>query len=219
MEIEHYAKPWDWKADHDLSIWLYPSDEALWLGQKWSDKRRFLDFGCGLGRHALYFASLGKEVLGFDLSEDAVRETKALFEKKGAKGTFIQSDMHHVGFPDHCCDCLLAYHVCSHTTLEGIGKVIDEIYRLLEKGGSCYLDLCAEDCWTAKGSGYPHVDERTVVPDRGEELGIPHCCPDKKRVIALFAKFAEVRIEKRDVVYENGQESSYGGHYWIYATK
>ncbi len=219
MEKETFAKSWDWKKDHDFSIWLNPSDEALWLGQKWKGKRRFLDFGCGLGRHSLYFASLGYEVLGFDLSEDAVRKTTELFRDHGLEGTFVQSDMHHVALPDACCDCLLAYHVASHTTLKGIQKVIDEIYRLLDEGGSCFLDLCAEDCWTATESGYPHIDECTVVPDRGEEEGIPHCCPDRERVIALFKKFNDVRIEKKDPVYESGKQFDTGGHYWIYATK
>lgn len=188
------------------------------LGEKWKGKKRFLDFGCGLGRHSLYFASLGYEVKGFDLSLDAVEATKKLLQDHGYNGEFVQADMHHVDFPSSCCDCLLAYHVCSHTTLIGIKKVIGEIYRLLDKGGSCYLDLCSEDCFTAT-AGYPRIDECTVRKVGGEEDGIPHFCPDRKRVIALFKDFAEVQIEKRDVVYESGVEKSEGGHYWIYATK
>ena len=217
-QTEDYSRPWNWKEDHDLSIWLHPSDDALMLGEKWKGRRRFLDFGCGLGRHSLYFASLGYRVKGFDLSLDAVESTKKLLGEHGFAGEIIQSDMHHVGFPSSCCDCLLAYHVCSHTTLEGIGKVIGEIYRLLDKGGSCFLDLCSEDCYTAL-AGYPRIDECTVRKVGGEEDGIPHCCLDRKRVIALFKDFQEVYIEKRDIVYEKGKELDAGGHYWIYATK
>lgn len=219
MEKEAFAKAWDWRQDHDLRTWLTPSEEAMWLSLKWQGRKRFLDFGCGLGRHSLYFASLGYEVKGFDLSEDAVLSTDRLLKEKGFAGTFVQADMHHVPFEDGCCDCLLAYHVASHTTLEGLSKVVKEIHRLLDEGGECYLDLCAEDSFTAVGCGYPRIDECTVLPDKGEEIGIPHCCPDYARVKNLFASFSSVRIEKKALLYEDGKEFAGGGHYWIYARK
>lgn len=218
MEKESFARPWDWEAPHDTKAWLTPAKEVFYLAYRWKDKPRFLDFGCGLGRHSLFFAKNGHEVLGFDLSEVSVSKTKALLKEHGIPGNYVVSDMHHVALPDGCCDCLLAYHVASHTTREGLPKVVGEIYRLLSKGGECFLDFCSEDCWIATESGYPKLDDITFVPDKGEEEGIPHCCPSLDLIQELFKDFAELNVEKIDAAIQRGERKN-ARHYWILAKK
>ena len=218
MEKETFARPWDWNAPHDEGIWLTPSEDAYYLAYRWQNKKRFLDFGCGLGRHSLFFAEQGHEVLGFDLSLEAVERTESLLSRHGHKGAFVQSDMHHVGLPDGCCDCLLAYHVASHTTKEGLPKAIREMRRLLSDGGELYCDFCAEDSWTALDSGYPRIDEFTVVPDKGEEIGIPHCCPTLDFLLEQFASFKEVNVRKIDSCVEKGVRKK-TRHYFVLAVK
>ena len=95
--------------------------------------------------------------------------------------------MHHVAYPDASFDCLLAYHVCSHTDEKGIRLVSKEIGRLLDKGGEFYLDLCDKDGWMFQESGYPKIDSSTVISQKeGPEFGIPHFCASKEDVIDIF---------------------------------
>ena len=218
MDKERFAKPWDWNAPHDLDVWLNPAEDVYYLAYRWKDKKRFLDFGCGLGRHCLFFAMQGHEVLGFDLSGEAVEKTKRLLSEHGYSGTIVASDMHHVGLPDGCCDCLLAYHSASHTTAEGIGKVVGEMYRLLSPGGELYCDFCAEDTHMATAPGYTRIDELTVVPDSGEEKGIPHCCPPLDVLLSLFEPFSEVSVRKIDSCVDKGVKRNHR-HYWVLARK
>jgi len=48
------SKAWDWNKEK-RSIWLEPSEDSYYIVHKWKAKnfKRVLDFGCGLGRHAL----------------------------------------------------------------------------------------------------------------------------------------------------------------------
>jgi len=51
------SKAWDW-SKNESSYWLVPSIEACYLAESWKSKglSKFLDLGCGLGRHSIYFA-------------------------------------------------------------------------------------------------------------------------------------------------------------------
>lgn len=64
------SKAWDWEKNQS-DYWLIPCVESPYLAERWQGKGflRFLDLGCGLGRHAVYMAKKGFEVTAADLSE------------------------------------------------------------------------------------------------------------------------------------------------------
>lgn len=51
------SKEWDWKEEKS-SIWVTPSEECYYIANRWRNKgyKDLLDFGCGLGRHSVFFA-------------------------------------------------------------------------------------------------------------------------------------------------------------------
>jgi SAM-dependent methyltransferase len=51
-----------------------------------------LDAGCGTGEHALFFASRGHEVTGFDFLEEAIAAAKRKAEERGLAATFLVKD-------------------------------------------------------------------------------------------------------------------------------
>ena len=213
MKIEKVAKAWDW-AKADLSYWKDVAPEAHYLAARWKEtnKRRFLDFGAGLGRHSLFFQTLGFDVKAFDLSKEAVEELR----RKGVSA--IESDMHHVGYPDASFDCLLAYHVCSHTDEKGIRLVAKEIERLLDKDGEFYLDLCDKSGWMFTKSGYPKLDASTVISqEEGPEFGVPHFCASEEDIADIFKSFEIVSLEERISYDASFQEN--GRHFWILGRK
>jgi 2-polyprenyl-3-methyl-5-hydroxy-6-metoxy-1,4-benzoquinol methylase len=67
------SKSWNWKEEKH-QIWYNPSEESYYLAAKWKKDgyTKLLDFGCGLGRHSIYFSNQGFDVTAFDLSIDGV---------------------------------------------------------------------------------------------------------------------------------------------------
>ena len=51
-----------------------------------------LDAGCGTGEHALFFASRGHEMTGFDFLEEAVAAAKRKATERGLSATFVVKD-------------------------------------------------------------------------------------------------------------------------------
>ena len=54
---------------------------------------RILDLACGGGRHAVELARRGYAVVGYDLSEDLLREARAAAKRARVKVTFVRGDM------------------------------------------------------------------------------------------------------------------------------
>lgn len=63
--------PWDVSYPHAVLV--------EWAGERRGDGKTALVVGCGLGRDAEFFASLGYTTTAFDISESAVRTTRARF--------------------------------------------------------------------------------------------------------------------------------------------
>lgn len=221
MEKENISKEWNWQKVINVSPWLEPAPDAYYLAAKWSNegKKDFLDFGCGLGRHSLFFASKGFNVASFDLSLDSVNEVLKRAKKLNLNIEVKLSDMHHVDYPSNSFDAILAYHVISHTNLEKIQLVADELFRLLRKGGEVYFDVCSDDSWIALKSNYPKMDSQTyVVNQEGPEFGIPHLCLSLKDIKRIFSKFELVKITHKDVQVENDTDCDHK-HFWVLLRK
>lgn len=116
---------------------MQPSEESYFVAQKWKDKnvKKILDFGCGLGRHSIYFAKQGFQVSAFDLSEEATEHLKAWAEKENLSIDIINADMLKLPYDDNSFEAIFAYHVISHTDSIGVRKIINEISRVLKIGG------------------------------------------------------------------------------------
>ena len=213
------SRAWDWKKN-EQSFWNDPSEESYYLLDRWQNKgyREFLDLGCGLGRHSLLFASRGFAVSALDLSPDAVADLRA----KGAAYDIDCScgDMVSLPYPDAAFDCVLAYHVISHTDTAGIREITGEIERVLKKGGEFFVTLCSKKSWSYRDAGYPKYDDNTVIKTGdGPENGIPHFYADDDTVRTVFSGLGliNVRLVQDVVVFGSNLRDSW--HYFILGTK
>lgn len=85
--------------------------------------RRFLDLGCGTGRHSLKLASLGAEVIGIDFSEGmlAIAQRKTVSKRV----QFIKHDLaQSLPFPDGSFDSVLCALVLDH-----VERATGQFYR------------------------------------------------------------------------------------------
>ena len=211
---EHKAWNWD-KADRDS--WKEPAQIAYYLAARWKRKgySRLFDLGCGLGRHSLFFAQQGFTVDAFDLSSSVLEPLRTEAADKKLNITVRSGDMISLPYKDDSFDCLLAYHVISHTDTAGIKKILSEIKRTVKSGGELYVTLCSKNAWSYKEAGFPVLDENTVIKvEDGPENGIPHFFADAKSIPALFEGIKLVDLQHTQDMIVDGKE--YGSwHYFI----
>jgi ubiquinone/menaquinone biosynthesis C-methylase UbiE len=114
--------------------------ELFFIEEEVKDKDIF-DCGCGTGIFANIFASMGaKKVVGFDLSPGSLRTGKEMAAKMELKNIeFVEGDMLQIPFEDNQFDIVWAWGSAHHT--ENPMKAIDEIDRMVKKGGSLLLAL------------------------------------------------------------------------------
>jgi SAM-dependent methyltransferase len=213
-------KAWDWDKSEDRR-WLIPSEDSYYLVERWRGKgySAFLDLGCGLGRHSLQFSRAGFDTHSFDLSPVAVR---SLGERAAAESLCIDArcgDMTALPYGDRSFDCLLAYHVISHTDTPGIAKVVAEIGRVLRSGGEFYLSLCSKKARSFAEAGYPRIDENTVRKiEDGPEDGVPHFFADEAIIEALFRDLSVISLKHvQDLVADGRPYGSW--HYFMLGGK
>ena len=212
------SKAWDWGRESN-PIWLNPSEESYFIAQKWKDKniKHLLDFGCGLGRHAIFFAKQGFEVSAFDLSTDGTDHLKEWAEKENLTIDVQNADMQDLPYVNNSFDALFAYHVISHTDTTGMKKIMSEISRVLKPNGEIYITLCSKETWSFKESGYPKLDENTVVKTaEGPEKGIPHFYVTLEDILDILADYEIENIRHTDNCYYAGKKQN-SKHYFITA--
>lgn len=218
--MNEVKKAWDWEKNTD-KIWFTPCEESYYLINRWKEKgfNKFLDLGCGRGRHSIQFAKGGFDVSSVDLSDIAVNGLNEWSCREGLKISAVVGDMMHLPYEDNTFDCLLAYHVISHTDSKGIIKVISELRRVLKSKGEFYISLCSKNAWSFKDAGYPKLDDNTVIKiEDGAENNVPHYYVDDVVIRELFREFKFITVRQvQDVVLDGHDYVSW--HYFILGEK
>lgn len=218
--MNEISRAWDWNKNSH-AIWFTPCKESYYLINRWREKGfvKFLDLGCGRGRHSIQFAKNDFEVSSIDLSDVAVDGLKEWAEKEDVKINVTTGDMMCLPFEDNTFDCLLAYHVISHTDSKGIIHIISEIKRVLKDGGEFFVTFCSKNAWSFKDAGYPKIDENTVVKiEDGPENNVPHFYVDDVSLKELLAEFNLFTVRHvQDVVIEGHDYVSW--HYFVLGRK
>lgn len=216
------SKAWDWSRD-TRELWHTPSEESHYLVERWKGKgfTYFLDLGCGLGRHSLLFARHGFTVDSFDLSREAIEGLATKASSFALTNlTARTGDMMKLPYADSSMDCLLAYHVISHTDSKGIHTIVSEINRVLKEGGEFFLTLCSKKSWSFTEAGYPKLDEHTIVKiEDGPENGIPHFYCDETTITQLFTHANLISIRHIQDCMQNGTALNNSWHYFILGGK
>lgn len=186
------SKAWEWDKVKD-ERWRDPAAECYYLAERWGKQgyKNLLDLGCGVGRHAIFFARRGFTVEAFDLSEEGLAELK-----EGCRGLPVNTtsgEMKNLPYEDSSFDCVLAYHVIYHTDTAGIKQVISEIKRVLKLGGEFYITFISKNHSSfQKGTEKP--DPNTVIKMEEPEVGIPHYYAGTDDIGELLEDFTLLRV-------------------------
>jgi SAM-dependent methyltransferase len=89
---------WDrYYASHRSAQRPLPSQFATFVAGELAKPHRVIEFGCGGGRDAVFFASYGHDVTGVDASEQAVKACRALAEQFGESASFLTARIEEPG--------------------------------------------------------------------------------------------------------------------------
>ena len=96
--------------------------------------QRILEYGCGDGKHALALAHYGAEVVGIDISVEAIRQANAQAHADGLedKLTFEVMNAEALKFPNEYFDIVCGSSILHHLNLDGACR---ELVRVLKPEG------------------------------------------------------------------------------------
>ncbi|MCX7845173.1 MAG: class I SAM-dependent methyltransferase [Dictyoglomaceae bacterium] len=184
------SKGWDWYQIKEEK-WDIPSEDIYYLLYRWKNlgKRKFLDLGCGKGRHALFFAKNSFEVYALDISPSGIELLKEKARSENLEIFTTVSDMLSLPYENEFFDCILSYHAIYHTHKEGLKRAISEVYRVLKRDGEFYVTFNSK---FSKSYGNPNnivLEDGTIIKKEGKEAGIPHYYIDKEEIFILMKDF------------------------------
>ena len=93
----------------------------------------FLEVGCGLAKNACLLAKERIKVVGIDISLNAVKGARRLFEKEKVRGWFVCGDMLNMPFRDNVFSFMYAGGAIEH--FKNTLTAVSELKRCLKNGG------------------------------------------------------------------------------------
>lgn len=112
-------------------------------------RKRILD--CGAGGSDLKLAIFndhGYETYGIDIDDDQINRANSYAKQRGINLNIRKADMRNIPFEDEYFGFVFSYLSMVHLSKKDIGVAINEIHRVLQKGGLCYINfLSTDDRW------------------------------------------------------------------------
>lgn len=217
-ELEMMIKSVAWKWDNTTETrWQEPAQEVYYLAERWRSqgRTRLLDLGCGIGRHALFFAQRGFAVDAFDLSESGLAALDQAAQEKQVSVRTQVGDMLSLPYASEGFDCLVAFHAIYHTNKVGVEQVMAEIRRVLVAGGEIFLTFNSVRNPSFTRPTNQLIEPYTVLPTEGNEAGIPHYYVDEAEARRLLVGFEFIRFTQVEEI--RADHSSW--HYYVLARK
>lgn len=216
------TKPWDWSKNKD-GKWLVPCPEAAFLAERWREMglSRFLDLGCGLGRHSVYMALHGFNTTAVDLSYFGVDNLNKWAAKEGLSIKTRVCNMLSLPFDDDSFDCIMAYNVIYHTDTSGFIRTIEEIQRVLKPGGEVFLTLISKNTWSFQhAESFQRLDANTLLRNEHEtEKDVPHFYADIGDINNFFGGWIFADTPREWAEYNRERPEFYSKHWALLLRK
>ncbi|MEL7114340.1 MAG: class I SAM-dependent methyltransferase [Pseudomonadota bacterium] len=209
MKTDTADQHWNdqWAGIEAGSKWLVPEDDVKdWAAARLAPGARVLDLGAGVGRHALWLAAQGFDVV----ATDAAAEGLAEIDKQGGVETVL-SRMHGLPFEDASFDHVLSWNVIYHGDETILLQTIAEIRRVLKPGGTYLGTMLSKRRLPHEQAKYPgrEIGRNAWVFDApGTDKIHPHYFCSAAELLALFQGFECLWLEDR----EHEKPGSYHWH-------
>ncbi|MEK7665055.1 MAG: class I SAM-dependent methyltransferase [Patescibacteria group bacterium] len=188
----------------------YPSDHVVRFvfanfprDSKERKKIKILDLGCGAGCHTIFLAKEGFSVYATDISESGLRVVEKRLKENNLKAALKKADMEDQLFESNFFDGVISFGVFYYNTGLGYQKAVDELYRILKKGGIAFIfTRTIDDYRFGKGK---KIEKNTFVLDIKDtnEKGMAMRFLSREEIRKIFKKFKEITIEKTETTFSN----------------
>jgi tellurite methyltransferase len=172
---------WDW--------WKKPAPEVLDLIRSLSpmERPKVLDLGCGIGRHAIAFASAQFSVTATDTSPAAIQHLN-----EWAHSLQLSIETHVCEVPTETLPCetfdvVVSYNVIYHGSREKFADAIQQIRKLLKQNGIFFF-TCPSRQDGKYGFG-ERVAPHTYQCTKSVTPGDTHYFADADDLVGLLAGF------------------------------
>jgi ubiquinone/menaquinone biosynthesis C-methylase UbiE len=158
--------------------------------------KRILDLGSGAGRHCILLASNDFEVVGIDVSKNALRMAKRWARKEELENTeLICANMTHIPLTGLCVDAVISVSVMHHAFKRDIITGVREVHRVLE-GEGWFIANLASVCDPRCGTGRKLEKNTFWILERYEKRRFEelHHFFSKRELLKLLGLFSSVEV-------------------------
>ncbi|MCI5110065.1 MAG: class I SAM-dependent methyltransferase [Marivita sp.] len=198
MKTDTADQHWNdqWAGIQAGSKWLTPEEDVKSWAAGLAPGARILDLGAGVGRHALWLAAQGFDVVALDAAAEGLAE----IDRIGGVET-VKARMHALPFADHSFDHVLSWNVIYHGDEDILLRTIGDIRRVLKPGGTYLGTMLSKrrlPCETAKYPGREISRNAWVFDAPGTDKMHPHYFCTAAELLALFSGFECRWLEDRE---------------------
>lgn len=165
---------WDEIFKQQGRVFATPHEDMPRVARLLKDRRAstILDLGSGTGRHVVYLARQGFSVFGLDNSPQGIHLTRRWLADEGLNADLHRQSMAEpLPYPDAFFDALISVQVIHHADSATIRKVVQEITRVLKRGGFLFVTV---PTLKNQAQTFEQIEPNTFVPLDGPEKGLPH---------------------------------------------
>lgn len=161
-------------------------------------EKKILDCGAGGPDPKLsLFYENGFETYGIDISVDQINESIKFCEKQCINLNIIKGDMRKIPFESEFFGSAFSYNSIFHLSKKDTGVAIDEIFRVLKKGGLYYVNfLSIDDIWFGEGE---EKNPGEMITKEGDEVYL-HSYYKDDEPDNYFANFEIIFKEKTHIL-------------------
>lgn len=106
--------------------------------RKFVANKKVLDFGCGSGYGTSYIADYCKEIVGVDISDEAISYANSNYKSPNLSFTCIETiELLPLPFMDKEFDVVISFQVIEH--IEDTDNYLKQIHRVLKPGGQLII--------------------------------------------------------------------------------
>lgn len=198
MKTDTADQHWNdqWAGIEAGSKWLTPEEDVKLWAAGLTPGARILDLGAGVGRHAVWLATQGFDVVALDAAPEGLAE----IDKAGGVTT-VEARMHALPLEDHSFDHVLSWNVIYHGDEDILLRTIGDIRRVLKPGGSYLGTMLSKRRLPSEIAKYPgrEISRNAWVFDApGTDKIHPHYFCSAAELLALFSGFECRWLEDRE---------------------
>lgn len=209
-----YTNHWD-KKFRERSWGRYPPEDLVrFMGRNYKHQKsnaiKVLEVGCGPGANLWFLHREGFDVAGIDGSETAIEIARQRLKKENTGFNAKEPDLRVADFSllpwaDSQFDVVIDIFAIYANTSEIIGKVLNEVHRVLKPEGRFYSKLWGRGC-TGYGQG-TKIEAGTynnIPAGPCHDMGVSHFF-DEPEIKDIFQNF---QIDAIDTVHRTEQNGN-----------